>query len=201
MITFVKIARYELNPKETDVYSYLADLVSQKIDPPSLKPRSLDIKDSIVLHSTLQRSVDSLLQHPETNYVPLDNLREIRFDLEAVCPREIWNKQGSTAVRRGFAQAFVSDTLIQSRDRIADEVHSVCELIQQYASKQDSITVLSHSFRMKVFEAYIHSQGILFDNPELIHEYLVDTEHTYDFGTGFEVSLESVPRKDRHCAT
>lgn len=186
MIKFVKVLEYELRPngKESkDVYNYIAVVTSQEIDPPSLKNGELVLDASVVLHSTLKRAVDCIRKIPTTEYLAMDELREIPFDFRQMCDEQEWNEHGSVIVRRKFKEMFIADTLLVKRKQIFDDIREVSNECER-RGKQD-IAIVSHSFRMKIIEAFIETAGEIENNPKLIEGFIQDTEKTYDFGGGF----------------
>lgn len=186
MITFIKTLQYETNPKDRDVFEYLSLLTLQKIDPPSTANACLSVNADTILHSPLRRVVDTLEQKQGTRYICLDALREIPFDLKQLCTKEEWRKEGNVIVRRRFKEAFIRDTLPIKRKQIFDEIKEVLCICKTYYSSH-SIAIISHSFRLKIIEAFIATIGEIETNPRLIHNYLFDNRKMYEFGSGFTV--------------
>jgi len=191
MINFIKISEYETKPSDKDVFGYLCDVVSQKIDPPTLKPRSLRSDASIVFHSPLRRAVECLELKGGVRYIPTPSLREIPFDMRLMCSKEEWVFGGSNLIRHKFKEFFVANRLGSSREDIIRETRNF--LARCYVlSRLSEITVVSHSFRLKVIEAFIKSQGSLSKDPFLIYEYIKDDEKTFCFESGFSVAENSL---------
>lgn len=109
------------------------------------------------------------------------------FDLDAICGREQYGAEGSVAVRRGFVDAFIADTLPQSRAELCREIR---QLLLRLPS--DAV-VVSHSFRMKLIEAYIMTNGGLEREPKVLRQHLRPTARTYEYGTGFTVDAHGTP--------
>lgn len=192
MIYFKKIAPYTLKPKDTDVYQYLSDLTMQRIDPPSNKTGYIDVPTKILVHSTLNRAVDSIPKLQNFEALPRKALNEVLFDMNAVCGRELWEKEGSVAVRQGFIRSFIADTLPITRDEIFGEIRGALRDIRTALEQHESVTVLSHSFKMKLIEAHIKTKGRIEREPNLIHDYLSKDEKTYEFLRGFEVPNDAL---------
>lgn len=192
MIQFIKIAPYPLVPQDgTDTYDYLCGITNQTIDPPSLEPNSIAVIADSVLYSPLQRSAMCLRREPHIEYQEFSALREVPFDLPSICPRSVWELERSIGVRRGFCEAFVQDRLLIPRQQLIDEVREVLHIVSAEA-KQREVAVVSHSFRLKLLEAFIFSDGALASDPSLLSSYIQAGSKTYDFGTGFAVSLDRI---------
>ena len=184
MVQFVKILEYELNPSSEDVFSYLCRLTKQAIDPPSKATGKLELSADVVLHSPLRRAVECLKKNSQAEYQPMGQLREIPFDLEKVCSKEEWAREGEVIVRRNFKKAFLEDRLLTSREELFREVKEVIHVCRKL-SKRHRVAVVSHSFRLKLIEAFLETGGELEKRPELINDYILDHEKTYEFGGGF----------------
>ncbi len=186
MITCVKIAPYELRPIGEDTYDYLAGLAAGAIDPPSLAPKSLSFPGSIILHSPLRRSVECIDGTAALSCEARESLKEISFDMRDFCDRTLWEREGSRAVRRGFKTAFIEDTLPIRRTELILSAHEMLEEAKA-AAERAPVVLVSHSFRLKLIEAYIRSNGRLAEEPALIGEYIHDEQKTYAFGEGFTI--------------
>ena len=187
MIKFIKILSYRLKPKNGDIFGYLNDLTSQKIDPHTNEPGKLKLKEYVVLHSTLLRAVECIHRDKNTEYIGLTDLNEIGFDLEKICGEKLWKKEKSKVVRRKFKEAFIKDDLHISRKEIFDGIRKVL-LLCKAKSKKGDVAVVSHSFRLAIIEAYIKTKGEIEKKPELIHNYIFDDKKRYEFGGGFEIN-------------
>jgi len=188
MIHFHKILKYELNPKDVNVFTYLSDVISQKNDPPSLEQNKLELIGSIVFHSPLRRAVECIRKIKGVKYIPLKELAEIPFDLNALCSQEEWGKERSVIVRRKFKKAFIEDKLLISRHEIWNQIEFVLSkcLLKNEAS---DISVVSHSFKLKLIEACIDSNKKIIKTPELINNYIFDDIKTFGFGEGFNLNI------------
>ncbi len=191
MIQFIKTLRYPLEREGADTFEYLCGVVAQSIDPPSLEPSSLVIERGILLHSPLRRVTECLKTDDRVRIVPLSELREIPFRMGVVCSRDEWLAEKSIAVRRGFKRAFIRDELLIKRGRIFEEIKSVLSLCKGGA-RNGKMTVVSHSFRMKLIEAYIKTDRKIVEEPDLINGYLIDDQKTYQFGQGFCIRKDEI---------
>lgn len=186
MIKFIKILSYELKPQKGDVFDYLASVTCQSTDPPSLEPGKLKLSSPTVLHSTLLRAEGCIQKKKNPEYISTNDLNEIPFDLEGLCGRDLWNKYGSVAVRQKFKEGFLKDQLLLSRKEIFDGVRRVLSICQKKSNAGD-VSVVSHSFRLVIIEAYIKTEGLIEKEPALISDYISDDKKRYEFGGGFEI--------------
>lgn len=186
MIQCVKIAKYELRPEGVDIYDYLVNLAAGKEDPPSLAPGSLPFPGHVVFHSPLRRAVECVDCSSAIRCEPRTELAEVSFDMRACCDKATWEQEGSIPVRRGFKAAFIADTLLVPRSRLLEEIGEVLADARAIA-KTTPVALVSHSFRLKLIEAYLGTKGMLEDQPELIHDYIHDDQKTYSFGEGFTI--------------
>lgn len=180
-----------------DIFEYLAGVTAQRIDPPTLEPCRFLVDDGIVLCSPLRRASECLRLIDGANCMQIDELKEIPFDLQGLCTKKEWDKEKSIIVRRKFKEAFIADTLLIPREQIFEEIRSVlrkCEILQM----NGTVTVLSHSFRLKLIEGYIKSNGKIVSSPEVIHDFISDNQKTYDFGGGFEIGKTEIILTQKH---
>lgn len=184
MIRFIKILSYRLSPESGDVFDYLCDVTSQKNDPPSLEPGRLVLTEPIIFHSTLKRARECLAKNSSARFYPRKDLAEIPFDLVKVCPRELWDEEGSVAVRRGFKRAFINDQLGVSRQQIFEEIRDLLTLCRNQIPGKN-MAVVSHSFRLALIEAFVATRGLIESNPSLIADFINDSQKRYEFGGGF----------------
>lgn len=186
MIHFRKILDYPRTPPAGDEFAYLCALTNQTIDPPTLHQHGLKMRDTVVYASPMRRSRGCIATRPDARVLCIDELKEIPFDLAALCTRTEWMAHKSAIVRERFVDAFVRDMLLTPRAVILGEVESVLHFLQKRPER--SITVISHSFRLKVIEAYIKTHGMLATDPTLLGTFIHADTPTYAFGTGFDVS-------------
>ena len=131
--------------------------------------------------------------------------KQIQFDLKKLCIKEEWSREGSVAVRRKFNEAFIADKLMIGRKQLFEEIESLLLHCARSHEIYNNVTVISHSFRLKLIEAYIGTCGKIKDNPKLIQQYIFADKKTYEFGQGFAVSpicisyvLELLSCKPKH---
>jgi hypothetical protein len=191
MIHFIKILQYQTRPSSGDVFSYVADLAAGKIDPDTLAPGELIFEEKRVFCSPLRRAVNCLKIDQSIQYAVLSELREIPFNLTKSIHREDWEQLGSKIVRKKFKESFVNDSLLLSRAKISKEINNILSIILAHKEPQ---ALVSHSFRLKIIEAFLKTDGQLFQNPELIHSFIKDEEKTYDFGEGFFAEPEKIEK-------
>lgn len=191
MIRFVKILEYDTKPKDKDTFGYLCAVASQEIDPPTLKPKSLRLDTPVVFHSPLRRAVECLAMREDMRYISISSLKEIPFDMRSMCREEEWLAGKSSLVRRKFKEHFVENQLMMERDDIFEEIRKLLTQLYLFA-RTSEVSVVSHSFRMKVIEAFIGTMGRIEKEPTLIHEYIHDDRRTFGFGEGFSVSEDDL---------
>lgn len=184
MITFIKILPYDLHPAGVDEFAYRIGIAEQKIDPPSRAPSKLEITGGSILHSPLRRCRECITLSDTVSMVSLESLREVLFGRALFGERDAWKKERSRLIRRNFKHAFIADSLPAKRKQLMAEV---CEILGACltAASQAPVSVVSHSFRLKLIEAFVKTNGSLFKEPELIHTFISDTHKTYAFGERF----------------
>ncbi len=185
MVQFIKTLPYELHPHAINSFEYLARVALQTINPQSTADAPLAIHADIVFHSPLRRVSDTLARHQKNTC--RDYLREIPFDLKQLCTKKEWETNGSVIVRKRFKEAFIKDSLPITRRMVFAQIRAMLKECARILSPSRT-AVLSHSFRIKLIEAYIKTQGTIVEHPDRIHAYLLDTETTYPFGGGFMAS-------------
>ncbi|NTW22831.1 histidine phosphatase family protein [Candidatus Falkowbacteria bacterium] len=95
-------------------------------------------------------------------------LREIRFDVATVCSEEDYAQRGSDAVRQGFIDGFISDSLLESRN----EIKARCDQLLAHMRQETNDTLfISHTFFLKIFLIYLE-QPSLFEQPSIISEFI-----------------------------
>lgn len=114
----------------------------------------------------------------------MNELSEIIFDPSLFISEGIWKEQGSSAVRRAFIEAFEQDKLFLKRDKIFEQIEKLLDMCRKESEGQEVICV-SHSFRMKLVEAYIKTGGAIKKSPSLVREFIDPNNKTYEFGGGF----------------
>jgi hypothetical protein len=192
MIQFIKILEYEIKNKASNFdYEYVCDVTLQNKDPESLHPNQLNIDNvSIVFHSPLKRSVQCLNQLSRIQYIPVKSLKEIKFDMKQLATAEQILNEGSLIVRKRWKQEFVNDNLCITRNQIFQEVNEILKLC--ISSKFENIAIVSHTFRLKIIEAFIKTKGEIKNHPSLINDYLFDNQRSYPFGQGFTVDNSAI---------
>lgn len=191
MIHFIKTLRYQRHTQGADGFSYVCALLRQEIDPPSAAQASLLLSTPTVFYSPLRRVRDTIVPETRARYQILDALREIPFDLRTFCSHEDWSQRGSAAVRESFINAFVRDDLLETRRQIFSDARDLLKQIVA-ASIRGDVTVVSHSFRLKVIEALLRTRGDIEREPALIRHHILPQERTYQFGARFSVSAGEI---------
>lgn len=186
-IFFKKILAYDLRPKNTDQFTYVNDILNQKIDPPTLHPAELKTSTSIVFYSPMRRSTECIERIPNVLYQPAEELREIPFDLKRFITAEEFEKDGSQTVRRAFKKAFKTNQLGINRDKLFEDIETFLKQVRK--SKVKEATAISHSFKLKLFFAFLETKGAIAQDYELIDKYILEDQKTYDFGNGFTANI------------
>ncbi len=189
MITFTKILEYELYPKQrsqAEVFQYICNVLIQTINPQSTASQKVIIKKGVLFSSPLRRAQECIQTESVVINQILPELREIPFDITKDCTKTEWEQRGSALIRSLFKKLFIEDRLLISRQKIFDEIRTM--LVKCLSQKNQDITIISHSFRLKIIEAFIKTKGEIEKNPELIHQYIFDDKKTFGFGEGFLVS-------------
>ena len=190
MIHFVKILAYPFLPEGQDPHPYLEQLTTQIVDPPSLHLGEYLPLTPTVFCSPLRRAREMLAVRPDQKLRILPELREVPFSFVSLCTPEEWSTQANVIVRRRFKEAFIQDRLLVTRRVLEQEIRTVLAL----AAEEDPCTCISHSFRLKLIEAFLKAEGELFRVPERIHEVFPDDQETYAWGTGFTVTQTEMQR-------
>jgi len=185
MVNFIKVLEYDLKPDDPQVFEYLSSITSQEYDPPSLRAKELYFDSGIVFYSPLRRSIETVSTSSNVISKSLDSLKEIPFILPKLCTKEEWSEQKSLIVRKRFKEYLIQDKLPISREKLWLEIEDIIKICLEAEEKFNCVNVVSHSFRMKLIEAYIKTKGGIVTKPELVHDYIIDNQKTYDFGTGF----------------
>lgn len=191
-IAFTKILPYDLHRTSFD---YVCSVLNQSVDPPSIASNQLRLQTDIIYHSTLERSKGCIQYEQDKVYRPRLELNEVAFALANSCTEQEWLSLGSKKVREVFLDKFFYDSLVFSRATLFSQVR---ELLRDALSSADSITLVSHSFRMKIFEAYIFTQGRIVDQPSLIRNYISTDSKTFEFGQGFVVKESELHFLNEH---
>lgn len=136
--------------------------------------------------SSLRRAVESAQKY-EIHFSVLSDLNEILFDLTDLVSEAEFDSYGSSLVRKRFIERFIDDSLLESRESVFSRIESVLKLLKN--SESETIFLISHSFFMKILESFITTQGKIVNQPELIKNFIIPEQKTYDFGMGFDFNF------------
>jgi len=182
MIELIKIAKYELKPTKGDNYKYIKNVLIQKINPDTLCPGMIAIQSDVLIISTLKRSINCVKYIGKSKCIIDKRLREVPFDFElSGFNKTDWINDGSKVVRQAFKKLFIDDMLEIKRKEIFDEIRGVLDVCKSYQKNSRSVTIVSHSFRLKLIIAYLETRGEIEQKPELINQYIFDDKKTLDF--------------------
>lgn len=188
-----KIARYQPEHNGLDRYDGYDEITTKRFDPPIIEiSERMSLPDGVgsILSSDALRARQTTEHYkgaekfPST-YSPL--WAEVAFSLKKLISKDEYVEHGSDLVRERFIQAFISDTLDESRDDLQKRLESCLGLLKNHQST--NVLVVSHSFFMKILEIYILTNSRLFDNPELLAEHVDPMKKLYDFNTGFDLQI------------
>lgn len=139
-----------------------------------------------ILHSTLLRgkqTAEILPKNQGVQVIPCDLLREIPFSLANMVTEEEFEDKngGSRLVRVRFVDQFVEDRLLQPRTQIED---NVCCLLAEIDKFSKDVIIISHSFFLKILQAYVSGSDV-FSNPGELANFIDADKKTFPFGGGF----------------
>lgn len=189
-ITFIKTFRYD--PTFSGKFSTYRGfcLSGLKATDPGIIDTNTKMrvnKDQRILSSPQLRTIQTAKLMQGVRKIEIhDSLAEIRFALDELVTEDEFIRHGSALVRRRFIDAFIADTLLESRYVLISRV----ELLLGDICRQDmATTCVSHSFIMKLIEAYLLTNGHIKTDPTLITQTLNAENETYQFGHGFNFKL------------
>lgn len=182
-VFFRKTTEYDLKYDDNNRFLYLISLGLQKVDPAPLHVFHNLQKVDLIFCSNLSRAKDSLPLCLKNIFL-YKELKEVIFNIEDFCSEKEFYKLGSYIIRKKFKEYFIKDKLPISREKIFIEIEKVLQDLCNTSAK--SILVISHSFRLKVFEAYIKTNGEIKKKPYLINKFITNKEKTYNFEEGFD---------------
>ena len=186
-ILFKKTYSYRSSPTNGDSFEYVSKLALQKINPLPDKQNSVSFKQKKVLYSPLRRVEKSLVRNTEDRYVCNEKLKEVIFDIKKMCTRAEYEEGKSKIVRKKCKEFFINDKIPQKRKELFSEIEAVLKELRK--THENEVVVLSHSFKLKLFEAYIKTNGEIKKKPELIHKFIHDNKKTFEFGKGFTIEI------------
>lgn len=189
-----KIAAYD--PLKYGLSKYESyELVTRQIYDPGILPTAYEAEklrlgvNSCILASDLNRARETsqLYSHRggvRCMFTPC--LREVRFSLKELLTEDEYQKHGSNLVRERFVDHFVNDSLLEKREMLFERIKRLENLISSQAEQK--ILIISHSFFMKLMEAYLKDGQDVFENPELLRSYIFPERKTYEFMEGFDLT-------------
>jgi hypothetical protein len=178
MITFIKILSYDTGSKNLNL-DYVNGVLEQKVDPDTLEPNSLKSMDSVTYYSPLKRCENCIKMQARRKYIQNELLREIPFSLGNI-PQG--TKDLSSFVRSVFIDKFINDRLLISRQTLLDQTKKILE----FNNGNDNITMISHTFRLKIIELYLQVGDTIFKEPKLISQFINPSKKIYEFGHSFK---------------
>ena len=184
---------YEYDPTFGGLYSKYEGykrICLQEEDPGICNISNSNIISCESLYSSkLKRGIESaeiLSKHGDISFKSTYLLNEIIFDMSKLLTETEYIEFGSFLVRKRFIDAFTRNELNEPLDNIHDRIEKLLFLLSIDKSKK--ITLVSHSFFMKIFEIYLQDKD-LFTFPERIKNYFDPYKKLYNFGESFEFTL------------
>ena len=185
-IYFRKTFEYDPQINGLSKYESYDRVVRQTYSPEIVTPQSHENFDLPTLCSNLKRCIQTAEIISSGRITILNELREIKFSMHGLLSEKEYEEFGSNMVRERFIQAFINDSLLEKRIEIQKRMKRVIKLITKGSNDK---LVVSHSFAMKIFEAFFLHKKDIFTNSSLISEFIFPQTKTYGFGEGFEVII------------
>lgn len=192
-IQFRKVLKYDPTIEGTyTLYQGYSKSVKHETDPEiiSIQHTKLKYKPDCILSSPLLRARKTAevfaTEYGISEIILHNDLIEIPFNLNKLVSETEFIQKGSTWVRKRFIESFISNSLEEKHASINKRIDNVLTML--YHSSESRFLLISHSFYMKIFEAYLEYPE-LFKNPELIRNKFDFKRKTYSFGEGFIFQL------------
>ena len=187
MVFICKTLKYDpkLNINDSLYYGYRL-VGMQKYDPNIIaKNNNILVNKNNAVCSTSKRTIQTAQYFGFMSIKTIPILNEIKFDLGKLLTEKEFNKYGSSLVRTRFIEAFISNDLNEKRQNIQNRIN----LLIDYIKNNEFTTYFSHSFFMKILQAYIESKYQLFESPEILYHFIDANKPTYEYGKGFVIKL------------
>lgn len=182
---------FEYNPIHSGLSKYES---YEAITRQTRSPDIVDLKSSE--HFSLRTYCSSLKRCQHTAEIlssgkitALNELREIKFSLRNLVTSKEFEKYGPSLVRERFIQGFINDSLLEKRENIQKRIKRVIKIV---SLGNNNKLIVSHSFTMKMFEAYLKEGLDIFEGPNLISKVIHVQTETYGFGKGFVVEINKL---------
>lgn len=129
---------------------------------------------------------------PNAKLFETPNLNEVFFSLKSLISKDLYEKEGSNAVRRIFIDDFIKDQTIEKREMLRGRIDDLFTLLRSKKYQNKKTVCVSHSFFMKIIEVYLINPN-LFEDPSLLAKQFNPLKRTFDFCQGFPFLLPSKP--------
>lgn len=188
-LVLIKTLPYDPRQDEDqDMFSGYCCVTLQKFDPCILEQAlAHKTKSEAAFVSSARRAQDTARAQGYTKLQETTLLNEVLFDLESLLTKEEFVRSGSSIVRERFVQAFVANRLLEPRAQLKARVRAVVQLAK--GAEEQVVTCFSHSFFMKLVEAYVKTGGRVFDEPELLAKFMPPSQPTYPYGKGVTLKI------------
>lgn len=188
-IYFRKTFKYDPCHSGLPKYESYEAVTRQIYSPEIIPPMTHESFNLPTFCSSLTRCVQTAKIISSGKITELDELREIKFSLHDMVSKEEFERYGSSLVRERFIRGFMNDSLLERKESMRKRV---CKAIKLISQDNNDKLVVSHSFTMKIFEAYLKEGLDIFKNPDLISKVIFPETETYGFGKGFEVGINKL---------
>lgn len=188
-LTLIKTLPYDPRQSEDqDMFSGFRCVTLQEFDPGILQQvLAHKTKSGVAFVSSARRAQDTARAQGYTKLQETTLFNEVLFDLESLLTEKEFEQSGSSIVRERFVEAFVANRLLEPRPLLKARVRAVVQLAQ--GAEEQVVTCFSHSFFMKLVEAYVKTGGRVFDEPELLAKFMPPRQPTYPYGKGVTLKI------------
>ncbi|MEK7497973.1 MAG: histidine phosphatase family protein, partial [Patescibacteria group bacterium] len=179
---------FKYNPCHSGLpkYESYEAVTRQTYSPEIIMPEKHEKFDLPTFCSSLIRCVQTAKATSCGKTVELDDLREIKFSLHDLVSKKEFETDGSVLVRKRFIEAFIKDTLLESRTQTKKRMDSLLKKLKNLPDRD--YLLVSHSFYMKILQGYLCDKE-LFRKPRLLRKYFDPLVKTFENGEGFEFDV------------
>ena len=189
-IHFRKIFFYDptLSKKYSKYQGYKL-IALQKKDPPISNTKHIiyPFKFDVIYTSNHLRGKQTANWVARTNDLPKPKptylLNEVKFNISKLATKKEYDNFGSKIIRKRFLDAFIANRLDESQNEIEERDEKFMLIVKN--DTFNNYLVISHSFIMKIYEAYCDDHDF-FKNPKILKKYIDINNKTYENGKGFD---------------
>lgn len=187
-IHFIKPFQY--NPRsfaDQSLFDAYNAVVNRRYDPPILNYEKYQSSDTTAFSSPSLRARQTAKVYVKQKPTITALLAEVSFDMSKLLTRLEFEQSGSTLVRQRFKRDFIANELGESHEILKKRIDDLLKLCK--STNCSTVFCFSHSFFIKLIEAYVLSNYLLFDDPKIIHNYLNSKQSTYPYGKGLTLKI------------